>query len=32
VQQAGDLPYLTRWLAAMDAKPAVQRGMAVPKD
>lgn len=32
VQQAGDLPYLMRWLHTMDARPAVQRGMAVPKD
>lgn len=32
VEQAGDLPYLMRWVAAMDARPAVQRGMAVPKD
>jgi len=32
VQQAGDLPYLMRWLNTMDARPAVQRGMAVPKD
>jgi len=26
------LPYLMRWLATMDARPAVQRGMAVPGD
>lgn len=32
VQQAGDLPYLMRWLHTLDARPAVQRGMAVPKD
>jgi len=32
VQQSGELPYLMRWLATLDARPAVQRGMAVPKD
>lgn len=32
VQQSGELPYLMRWLHTMDARPAVQRGMAVPKD
>jgi GST-like protein len=32
VQQAGDLPYLMRWLNGMDARPAVRRGMAVPAE
>ncbi len=32
IAQSGELPYLMRWLATMDARPAVQRGMAVPGD
>ena len=27
----GDTPAIDRWIAAIDARPAVQRGMAVPK-
>ena len=32
IAQSGELPYLMRWLATMDARPAVQRGMAIPGD
>jgi len=32
IAQSGELPYLMRWLSTMDARPAVQRGMAVPND
>jgi GSH-dependent disulfide-bond oxidoreductase len=30
IEQAGDLPNLLRWAAAMSARPGVQRGMKVP--
>ncbi len=30
IDQAGDLPFLTRWQATMAARPTVQKGMKVP--